>query len=326
MKANLSVNQLAWNLLEKLCSNKEFYGVAVSKTSETTIIDAGVNAKGGFEAGKIITEICMGGCGKARITSRTYGEIELPTIFVYTDHPTIATLGSQFAGWQIKEGDYFAIGSGPGRALALKPKEIYEQIDYRDNFDKAIVVLETGKPPPEKLIERLAKDCKVERENLAIILTPTTSIAGSIQVSGRIIETGIYKLNMLGLDPNVILYAWGCAPISPVHPKFTHAMARTNDAILYGGITYYAVDMENEEELERILANAPSKASKDYGKPFIEIFKETGYDFYKIDPKLFAPATVIVNNVRSGRILKVGEISIEILLKSLGFYPSLSLD
>jgi len=320
LKNALSVNLLAWKLLEKLCEKADFYGVKVEKTaSGTTIVDAGINARGGFEAGKVITEICMGGCGKARITNRKYGELELPSIFVYTDHPAIATLGSQFAGWQIKEEDYFAIGSGPGRALALKPKEIYEQIDYRDYFEKAIVVLETDKRPPEKLIDRLAKDCKVETENLAIILTPTASVAGSTQVSGRIVETGIHKLNKLGLNPKTILYAWGCAPISPIHPKFAQAMARTNDAILYGGTTYYMVDYENEDELKRILENAPSKASKDYGRPFIEIFKKAEYNFYKIDPNLFAPAVVIVNNVRSGRTFKVGEINSEILLKSLGF-------
>jgi methenyltetrahydromethanopterin cyclohydrolase len=132
--------------------------VKVEKTGYgTTIVDAGIKAKGGFQAGKLITEICMGGCGKAQIITKQYGELELPSIFVYTDHPAIATLGSQYAGWQIKEGDYFAIGSGPARALALKPKEIYEEIGYKDDFDKGIIVLETDKPPPEKLLESLAQ-------------------------------------------------------------------------------------------------------------------------------------------------------------------------
>jgi len=320
MKKSLSVNRLAWKLLEKLCRNLDFYSVKVEEAdSGTIIVDAGIEAKGGFQAGKIITEICMGGCGKARITSRQYGELELPSIFVYTDHPVIATLGSQFAGWQIKEGNYFAIGSGPARALALKPKEIYEKIGYRDDFDKAIVVLETDKHPPEKLMGRLIEDCRVSAENLAIIITPTASIAGSTQVSGRIVETGIHKLSKAGLNPNVVLYAWGCAPISPIHPKFTRAMARTNDAILYGGVAYYAVEYENEEELKKIVEQAPSKASKDYGKPFMEIFKEANYDFYKIDSSLFAPAVLIVNNVKTGNVFRAGEINAEILARSLDF-------
>ncbi|MEM2202435.1 MAG: methenyltetrahydromethanopterin cyclohydrolase [Candidatus Bathyarchaeia archaeon] len=317
MKTNLSVNRLAWKLLEKLCKNPEYYGVKVERAENgALLVDAGINAKGGFQAGKIITEICMGGCGKVRISCRQYGELELPTIFVYTDHPAIATLGSQFAGWNIKEGDYFAIGSGPARAIAQKPKEIYERIGYRDECDKAIVVLETDKYPPETLIERLARDCKVKAENLAIVLTPTASVAGATQVAGRIVETGIHKLNKLGFDPNAVIYAWGCAPIPPIHPKFVKAMARTNDAILYGGITYYTVDYENEEELAKTVEKAPSKTSKGYGRPFLEIFKAAGYDFYKIDPNIFAPAVVIVNNLRTGSVFKAGEINLNALKES----------
>jgi methenyltetrahydromethanopterin cyclohydrolase len=320
MKKALSVNRLAWKLLDRLCENPDFYGVKVEKTgSGTTLVDAGIEAKGGFQAGKIITEICMGGCGKAEIIPRQYGELELPSIFVHTDHPVIATLGSQYAGWQIKESDYFAIGSGPARALALKPKEIYEEIGYKDDFDKAVVVLETDKHPPEKLLERFVKDCHVPPENLAVILTPTASIAGATQVSGRIVETGIHKLGKVGLNPNVILYAWGCAPIPPIHPKFVKAMARTNDAILYGGIAYYTVRYEDEEELKEIVEKTPSKSSKDYGKPFLEIFKEVNYDFYKIDPNLFAPAILIINNLKTGNTFERGEINAKALEESFSF-------
>jgi methenyltetrahydromethanopterin cyclohydrolase len=323
VKQTLSVNSLAWEILDELLEKPDFYGLKIEKTTDgTTIVDAGIGAKGGFLAGKHVTEICMGGCGKAEILHRKYGNLEFPSILVHSDHPVIATLGSQYAGWQIGEGDYFAIGSGPARALALKPKEIYEEINYKDDFDKTIVVLETDKPPPEKLIERFASDSGVIPANLAVILTPTTSLVGAIQVSGRIVETGIHKLRKLGLDPNVISYAWGYAPISPIHPKFKVAMARTNDAILYGGITYYAVEYENEGELVEILEKAPSKASKDYGRPFIEIFKEANYDFYKIDPNLFAPAKLIVNNLRTGSTIESGEINVGALKKSFGLENS----
>jgi len=318
LKTGLSVNSLAWKLLEKMVEKPDYYGIKVEKTgSGTTIVDAGIKAKGGFQAGKILTEICMGGCGKAEITYRKYGKLELPSIFVCTDHPVIATLGSQYAGWQIKMGDYFAIGSGPARALVLKPKEIYDKIGYSDVSDKAVVVLETDKYPPAKLLERFTKECNVSPEDLAVVLAPTASIAGATQVSGRIVETGIHKLDKLGLNPKAILYAWGCAPIPPIHPTFTEAMARTNDAILYGGTAYYVVECDDEEELEQIVSKAPSKASEAYGKSFIEIFKEANYNFYKIDSNLFAPAVLIVNNAKTGSVFKAGEINAEILAKSL---------
>jgi len=314
---SLSVNRLAWQLLDKLIENAYLYGVKVEKTdSKSTIVDAGVNVKGGFQAGKIITEICMGGCGRAEIALRNYGDQVLPSIQVYSDQPVIATLGSQYAGWQINDEGYFAIGSGPARALAQKPKNIYEEIKYKDDFDKGIVVLEADKYPPAKLTQRFAKDCGISPENLAVILTPTASMAGATQVSGRIVETGIHKLRRLGLDPNVIVYASGCAPISPIHPKFARAMARTNDSIIYGGMAYFVVEHDDDEILKKILDKAPSIASKAYGRPFIEIFKEAKYDFYKIDPDLFAPAVIAINNARTGKTFVRGKINAEALADS----------
>jgi methenyltetrahydromethanopterin cyclohydrolase len=318
MKKALSVNRLAWKLLDKMLNDPELYGVQIEKTTVgATLVDAGIRAKGGYEAGRLITEICMGGCGKAEITCKTYGNLELPTIFVRSDHPVIATLGSQYAGWQISQDGYFAIGSGPARALALKPKEIYNEISYKDDSDKAIVVLETDKQPPAKLIERFAKDCDISAEKLAIVLTPTSSVAGATQISGRIVETGIHKLRELGLDPKAILHAWGCAPIPPLHPKFAQAMARTNDAILYGGTAYYTVNHPDDETLKRIVEKAPSKASEDYGKPFIEILKEAKMDFYKIDPNLFAPAELVISSVRTGKLFGAGRVNAQMLRKAL---------
>jgi methenyltetrahydromethanopterin cyclohydrolase len=317
LKKALSVNGLAWSLLEDLLQNSVLYRVEVEKTRQGTIIvDAGTNTRDGFEAGRLITEICMGGLGRAKVTSRKYGDVELPSIFVCTDHPAVAALGSQFAGWHIKEGEYSAIGSGPARALALKPREMYREIAYKDQCDRAVLVLETEKSPPSKLIERLSRDCGIKPDKLALVLTPTTSIAGATQISGRTIETGMHKLKRLGLDPKTILCAWGSAPVSPVHPKFAKAMARTNDAILYGGTAYYVVESDNQDALQKIVEKAPSNASKSYGKPFVEIFKEASYDFYKIDADLFAPAVVVISDVKSGKTFKSGEINVKMLKRS----------
>ena len=320
MKNVLSVNRLAWKLLEELVENAELYGVKVEETKlGTTVVDAGGNAKGGFEAGRIITEICMGGCASAAITHMKYGDLEFPTIEVYSDHPVLATLGSQYAGWQINKEGYFAIGSGPARALAQKPKDIYAEIGYKDAYKKGIIVLEADKSPPAKIVYGFAKDCKIAPKNLAIILTPTASLSGATQVSGRIVETGIHKLRRLGLDPNVITYASGYAPIAPIHPKFVRAMARTNDAILYGGSAFYIVETDDEEKLIATAKKAPSTASEAYGRPFIEIFKGANYDFYKIDPDLFAPAVVSIANAKTGNIIQVGKINPEALRISFGF-------
>jgi len=319
-KSKLSVNRKAWHFAEKLCNSPEKYSVIVKETSHgATLIDAGILARSSLEAGKIITEICLGGLGEAKISSTKYDNLTLPSIFVSTDYPAISTLGSQFADWQIKAGDYSAIGSGPARALARKNRQLYEKIGYKDSADMSVLVLETSREPPDSVIEQVSRECKVQPNQLMLILVPTTSIAGSTQVSGRIVETGLHKLMKLGLDPKLALHASGSAPIAPVHPKFAEAMGRTNDAILYTGEASYDIEgYRNDEKLRKIVEKTPSSASPNYGRPFLQIFKEANYDFYKIDPNLFAPAVVTVNNVETGTVFKAGKINVDVFKRSIG--------
>ena len=317
----LSVNQMAWKIAQKFIDNPEFYGVAISKsTAGATIVDAGVNVPGGFQVGKKLTECCMGGAGKAQLGFKTYGDVTFPSITVISDHPAIAMLGAQFAGWRIKEPDgNIAIGSGPVRALALKPKDVFEEIGYKDVSNKAVITLESNVLPSDVLIEKVTAASNVKAENLILVVAPTASMAGLTQVAGRVVEVGIHKLKTLGLNPKVIRFAMGFAPIPPVGMDFEVAMARTNDAILYGGTVYLTVDYDDEAALQTMVNQAPSMASKDYGKPFLQIFREADKDFYKIDHGLFAPAVIMINNAKTGRTFKAGQINPKVLAQSLGF-------
>lgn len=315
----LSINREAIKIVREICSNPEKYNIIIKRSClGAYIIDAGISARGGFLAGELITRICLGGLAKVNLSSMKIGDIEVPSIRVYTDHPLISTLGSQMAGWRIKVGEYSAMGSGPARALALKPKSIYEKIGYRDESDEAVIVLEAAEEPPEEAIKIIAESCHITTEKLFMIITPTSSIAGLTQISGRIVEVGIYKLLELGLEPRNLLYAFGEAPIPPPHPDNTESMGRANDAILYGGLAYYVVSHDDDNYLMDLVRRAVSSASRDYGKPFSEIFREAGQDFYKIDPQIFAPAKVTIANKKTGKVFTAGKINVEILLRSMG--------
>lgn len=315
----ISVNEKALEIVREAIERSEELGLKVTKhSSGATIIDAGIEAPGGYAAGIVLTEICLGGFGRATITAMSYGDVTLPTINVETDHPAIATLGAQFAGWRVKTKDYFAMGSGPARALSLKPKDLYEKIGYRDEAKVAVIVLETDVSPPEEALSLIAEKCDVALGDLYAVVAPSSCLAGSVQISGRIVETGIHRLTELGFDPKRILYGWGYAPIAPVHPKAAKAMGRTNDALYYGGVTFLTVDYEDDGELAEIVAKSPSSTSKDYGKPFYNILKDAGFDFYKIDPNLFAPARMAVNNLRSGKTYEAGGINVEVLKQTMG--------
>ena len=328
MTGKISLNLSALVLFKKLCNEAEKYNVTVEETnSGVTLVDAGINSEGGFLAGALVTEICLGGFGKANVVPIQYGDIVLPSVFVLTDQPALSTLASQFAGWQIKGNEFSAIASGPARALALKPKHLYEKLNFHEESDVAVLVLETEKRPPEDVIQQVAEKCNVKPKNLFLIMFSTTSQVGATQVSGRIVETGLHKLERLGLDPLLVRNAWGYAPIVPVHPSSGESMGRTNDAILYGGVTSYTVNYEDESKLEEIVNQAPSSASKMLQEArklaaknprFLDIFKEAGFDFYKIDPDIFAPAVVSVNNARTGRTFHAGSLDVEVMKGSLG--------
>jgi methenyltetrahydromethanopterin cyclohydrolase len=315
----VSVNRQALKLVEAMVARADELRIGVEEgPGGCTLIDAGIKHPGGFLAGKYVTEICLGGLGEAHLTTTTVGGQLLPAIEVVTDHPAVALLGSQFAGWRISVGKYFAMGSGPARALSLKPKDLYAKIGYRDESDKAVIVLETSAKPPKEAIDKICEGCGVAPSDLCVVLTPTSSLAGSVQISGRIVETGLHKLVEVGLDPKRVLHGAGRAPVAPVHPDSTKAMGRTNDMLLYGGTTYFLVDYEDEAVLQEIVAKAPSSASPSYGRPFYDTFKAAGFDFYKIDPGLFAPAQLVVTNIRTGKTLAAGEVNIGVVAESLG--------
>jgi methenyltetrahydromethanopterin cyclohydrolase len=282
-----------------------------------TIVDFGIDVQGGYLAGKYLTEICMGGLGSTLISDGNYGTLNLPSISVYTDQPAIALLGSQFAGWRIKTDDYFAMCSGPGRALAHKPRNIYNSIAYEDGSDVSILVLESDSHPTPEALNLMAKECNVNADRLYVLVAPTSSLSGSTQISGRVLETGLHRLTNIGMDPRKVVSGLGVAPIAPVHPQRDAAMGRTNDMILYGGATFFTVDVEDDAALKKHVEQASSTTSRDYGRKFVDIFRSVNEDFYKIDPAIFAPAVVMVSNIRTGSTFSSGRINNDVLRLSI---------
>ncbi len=312
----LSINKLAYELVKEFIGSPEYYGVTVEKLPcGTTVIDTGLEAPGGYEAGLLTTRIAMGGAGSANLGYADFGGLKLPTVVVATDHPAIALFGAQLAGWRIKPEGYTADTSGPARALALKPKKVYQKIEYKDEADVAVLLLETEEKPPDSAGTYVAEKCGVEPENVYLVLTSTTSLAGMVQISGRIVKTGLFRLDILGLDLKKVRYAAGYAPVMPVHVDHGLAMGRAEDALTYGGVTNYVVD-EDEDVLRELAEKAPSTNCKDYGKTSYEIYKAADFDFTQVDPALFAPAVITMTCAKTGATFTRGEINSDILKKS----------
>ena len=316
--SRLSVNALARPLLARLLDEADGFGVAVRREANgVCIVDAGVEARGSIAAGLLIAEICMGGLGRARLEPG--GREGWPTwLGVASSQPVLACLASQYAGWSLAASKeetggrkFFSLGSGPARALAGKEK-LFGELGYRDRATSGVLVLEVDRAPPAVIVDKVLRDCGLATEGLTFILTPTTSLAGTTQVVARVLEVALHKAHELGFTLGNIVEGAAAAPLPAPSPEGVEAMGRTNDAILYGGRVHLTV-RGDDAAAKRLAEALPSGNSRDHGRSFAEIFKDSGYDFYKIDGALFAPAEVWVSNADTGSTFHGGALDMALL-------------
>lgn len=318
---DLSINTLTGEIVDRMVANAGRLRIAVSRgEAGETIIDAGKNARGGIEAGLRVAEICLGGMGSVELAPTGTNPKWPFELCVRTADPVVACLASQYAGWALSHGEgksaFFALGSGPGRALARK-EPLFSELEYRDHAQRATLVLESERAPPREIVEKVAHDCGVPAANLTFIFAPTQSLAGSVQVVARVLEVALHKAHELKFPLSRILDGVASAPLSPPHPDFIQAMGRTNDAIIYGGQAHLFVSGP-AEDAKALAEKLPSVTSRDYGRPFAEVFKAYKGDFYSIDPMLFSPARAIVTAVDTGQTFHAGQIDQALLDASFG--------
>lgn len=313
----LALNERAWAIADRLAAEADVHRVAVRRLDGgARVIDAGVEAPGGFSAGLALAEICMGGLGHVRYAPVTIGGEAWAGVEVWTDHPAVSCMASQYAGWAIQVGKYFAMGSGPLRAQARVEKELFAKLAYGERAERGVLVLETRNPPTDEVAAWVGQKAGLDPERLTFVVAPTASLAGGVQIAARILETGLHKMDTVGFDLTKVVSGIGTAPLPPVAKSDLRAIGRTNDCILYGGQARYTVRAD-DAELAELAAKLPASASKDYGRPFYEIFKRYDGDFYKIDPLLFSPAEVWLTSVTSGRTFHAGRLNPEVLRASL---------
>jgi methenyltetrahydromethanopterin cyclohydrolase len=311
------MNEAASEIADSMADQADLLRVRTFRLpSGARVIDAGMEADGGIEAGLALAEICMGGLGNVSCTPLQIGSQSHAGLIVWTDHPAEACMASQYAGWAISVGKFFAMGSGPLRAHARVERELFEKLGYEEQADEGVLVLETRALPNDEVAAWVAEKARLQPLQLTFVVAPTASIAGGVQISARIIETGLHKMDTLGFDVRRVVSATGTAPLPPVARNDLRAIGRTNDCILYGGQARYTIKA-TDAELEKLAEQVPASASRDYGTPFYEIFQRYGGDFYKIDPLLFSPAEVWLTSTETGRTFHAGHLNPEVLEASL---------
>lgn len=307
----MSLNRRALNLVDAMIADAAALRVAVQPIAGARVVDCGAAAQGGLEAGRRLAEVCLGGLGTVSIGPGSTDALPCPTVAVRTDAPVHACMAAQYAGWEVKGEDYFAMGSGPMRAAAAR-EALIQQLELGEQADVAVGVLETDKPPTEAVCQQLAERCGVGPNALTLLYAPVTSVAGTVQVVARSVETALHKLHELGFDLGRIASGWGTAPLPPPAADTLGGIGRTNDAILYGGSVVLYV-RGDDDSLGEVGAQTPSNASADYGRPFAEVFASYDHDFYKIDKMLFSPARVTFCNLDTGNSFTYGKLDDAVL-------------
>jgi methenyltetrahydromethanopterin cyclohydrolase len=278
------------------------------------LLDFGVEARAGMEAGVALARVCMADLAHVSVAAGGGffdGDLPLPWVEVRTDHPVAACLASQYAGWAIQVDDYFAMGSGPMRA-AYGGEDLFDSIGMREDAKRIVGVLETRALPSPTVVEWIADKARVDADHVDLLVAPTASTAGGLQIVARSVETALHKLHEVGFDLGRIVSGWGRAPLPPVARDDLAAIGRTNDAILYGATVWLWVQGD-DESLEEIGPRVPSSSSGDYGSTFSELFERYDRDFYKLDPMLFSPARIVFQNIDSGKTQIFGRTNEEVL-------------
>lgn len=310
------LNDRAARLVANLSDSAEDLRIHSHEVAGARVYDFGIQAAGGLNAGLKLAQVCMSGLAEITLATCDLAGASWPAIQVASDHPLAACLFSQYAGWQVGVEKYFAMGSGPMRAASGR-EAVFQKFEYRETPAAVVGVLEGRKLPTAAVLSFLAEKTNVAPEQTTLLIAPTASQAGNVQVVARVVETALHKLFELGFDLQRIVSAFGTSPLSPVAKDDLTGIGRTNDAILYGGqVTLWV--RGDDASLTEIGPKVPANASSMSGRPFLEIFESAGRDFYKIDPHLFSPAEIVFQNLDSGKVHSFGQSNHAVLKQSFG--------
>jgi len=311
----ISVNREAMKLVRVVLDDADALGVTVEELPNgATVIDMGLEAKGGWRAAKLYTLISIGGLGEVSYEPFEIAGRTLTAVRVMIDHPIEGCVASQIAGWRLESPgkEHAAILAGPGRALNTSPDHYFEWTDYRDKHHESVVAIQASEPISVEMADMIARACAVDTGDLYVLIAPNRSLVTAVQVAARIVEQTLHRLAEEGMDLRCLRYAYGFGVIPPLVDDDLLSMGRINDSLLYGGIANIAVE-STDELCAEIAPKVIAAACDAYGRPFIEIYEDAGRDFYEIPIELHSPAVVHLNNLTTGHTFSAGSINYDVL-------------
>jgi methenyltetrahydromethanopterin cyclohydrolase len=315
----MHLNRRAREIVEPLLADPGRYGAACHRIGGAWVVDCGVRAAGGSEAGLLMARAALAGLATVELhpaggPEAAWPGCPWPAVAVASREPVAACLAAQYAGWRVKAPGYFAMASGPLRA-AIGREDLFDTIGGRERPEAAVGLFEASALPPAEVCQTLAAEAGVPTDALVLLVARTASVAGTLQVVARSLETALHKLHDLHFDVGRIHGGRGIAPLPPPAADDLGAIGRTNDAILYGGSVVLEASGD-DASLADVAPQAVSGASPAAGEPFLRLFERAGRDFYALDPALFAPACLELVHADTGRRHRAGRIAPEIVAAS----------
>ncbi|UPW01022.1 methenyltetrahydromethanopterin cyclohydrolase [Halorussus gelatinilyticus] len=307
-----SLNRNALELADEALDFAEELDIGARELDNgATVLDFGHEFDGGVEAGLLLAEMQTAGLATVQTRMDEVAGAPFQHVELTSDHPALALLCSQKAGWEVATDDFEGLGSGPARALVAEEDE-FARVGYEDVSDFAVLAVESDDYPTEAAAEQVADLTGVETSSVFLAAVPTACLAGSVSIASRAAEMTVFRLSELGYDPLNVVSITGSAPVAPVAGDEETAIARTNDALAYGGEVHVTV----REEFDRF-DEIVSTANDEYGTHFADIFESVDWDFYEVEEGVFAPARATVD-VIGGDTYVVGERDEELLAESFG--------
>ena len=194
----ISINERAVQCAKTAIKNREIWDIGYSRMDcGAHVLDFGIGVKGSWESALMFTRLTLGDMGTVSLESwKLQDAIRLGAVHLFVSEPLIACLGSQIAGWQLSDGEFATIGSGPARAAAAVASDPYlAMTPYRDfGAQEVVLCIQDTRFPTEALAKAVAEACKVAPEKLYLAVAPSACIVGSVQVAARMLEQCCHKM------------------------------------------------------------------------------------------------------------------------------------
>ncbi len=231
-----SRNRVATELVDEAIDFADELGVGIHHLgNEAVVLDFGVKADGGIEAGLLLAEIATGGLATLQTGMADLPAASVPAIELSTDHPALALLEMQLAEWSLDVDD--GVGYGPATLFRDRPSRA---IDYEEDFDFAVLPVRNTALPDADLAGDIAEAAGVPSSGVFLPTAPTASIAGMVEAVSETAARAVEALVDSGYDPTSILTATGSAPLPPI-PSEGSASDHARRAIIGAGQAHLVV-------------------------------------------------------------------------------------